>query len=72
MAIKVIKEKTPKKLKCIVCEEMFLKEETIIKSQKRYCKVCLELKGEESALYKIGICCLNTYVNYIILISLQA
>ena len=52
MVTKVIKEKPPKKLKCTICEEAFLKEETIIKSQKRYCKTCLEIKEEESALYK--------------------
>ena len=52
MVTKVIKDKPPKKLKCTICEESFLKEETIIKSQKRYCKTCLEIKEEESALYK--------------------
>ena len=52
MVTKVIKEKPPKKLKCTICEEAFPKEETIIKSQKRYCKTCLEIKEEESALYK--------------------
>ena len=52
MAIKIIKDKPIKKLKCVVCGELFPKDETIIKSNKRYCKTCLEAKEEESALYK--------------------
>lgn len=46
------KDKKQKKLKCVMCEELFPKEETIVKSNKRYCEKCLQTKEEESLKYK--------------------
>lgn len=46
------KEKSQRKYKCVSCEDFFLKDETIVKSSKRYCNKCLEIKEEESAKYK--------------------
>ena len=41
-----------KKLKCVMCEELFSKDELTVKSQKKYCKTCLIIKEEESLKYK--------------------
>lgn len=45
-------DKKQKKLKCVSCEELFLKEELTVKSGKKYCKTCLQTKEEESTQYK--------------------
>lgn len=45
-------KKQQRKSKCVMCKESFLKEELTIKSQKKYCKNCLQIKEEESIAYK--------------------
>jgi len=52
MAVKIIKEKPIKKLKCFMCKELFPKDELTVKSSKKYCPECLEIKEEQSVQNK--------------------
>jgi len=52
MTVEVVKDKPQKKLKCFTCKELFPKDELTVKSQKKYCPTCLEIKEEESAKNK--------------------
>lgn len=52
MAVEVIKDKPQKKLKCFICKELFPLNELTVKSQKKYCPICLGIKEEESAKNK--------------------
>ena len=45
-------EKKQRQLKCFVCKESFDKEDLTIKSNKKYCSKCLEIKEGESDKYK--------------------
>lgn len=44
--------KKQRKLKCFLCKELFNQNELTVKSNKKYCKECLEIKEEESFKYK--------------------
>jgi len=45
-------EKKQRQSKCCICKESFNKEDLIVKSNKKYCKECLQIKEEESNQYK--------------------